>query len=185
LTTIDTGTRVYRFILQEFVGRAWKPFGKTDWLPGTILSTTAIVFAWATLIWQGSISTIWPMFGTANQLLAGVALAVASSAIINAGRVRYVWVTLIPMLFVTVTTLIGCYLNIVDNFYPLTLKPGMSTQDWVNIILTMRIMFCAIVIMFEAFRRWYRVLVKRQYSIAGKEVYAGDANFSPPEFGCC
>ena len=107
LTTIDAGTRISRFLVQEFVGKLWKPMGKTDWIPGTLISTTVVVYAWAYFIWNGSISTIWPMFGTANQLLAGVALAVASSAIINAGKVRYVWVTLIPMLFVTITTLVA------------------------------------------------------------------------------
>ena len=123
LTTIDTGTRVSRFLVQEFVGRVWPRFERTDWLPGTIISTAVVVFAWAYFIWTGSISTIWPMFGTANQLLAGVALAVATSAIINAGRARYVWVTLIPMLFVTVTTLTAGWLNITDNFYPLASHP--------------------------------------------------------------
>ena len=77
LTTIDTGTRVARFLVQEFGGRAWKRFEITNWLPGTLISTGLVVMAWAYFIWTGSISTIWPMFGTANQLLAGVALAVA------------------------------------------------------------------------------------------------------------
>ena len=103
LTTIDAGTRIARFLVQEFVGRVWKPFEETNWLPGAYLSTAVVVFAWAYFIWAGSIGTIWPMFGTANQLLAGVALAVATSAIINAGKVRYVWVTMIPMFFVSIT----------------------------------------------------------------------------------
>jgi carbon starvation protein len=105
LTTIDTGTRVARFLVQEFGGRVWKPFDRTDWLPGSLISTGLVVFGWAYFIWTGNISTIWPMFGTANQLLAAVALAVATSAIINAGKVRYAWVTLLPMLFVATTTL--------------------------------------------------------------------------------
>ena len=111
LTTIDAGTRVARFLVQEYVGRLWKPFERTDWLPGALIATGAVVFLWAYFIWAGSISTVWPMFGTANQLLAGVALAVATSAIINAGKVRYAWVTLVPMLFVSTTTLIACYLK--------------------------------------------------------------------------
>lgn len=185
LTTIDTGTRVSRFLVQEFVGRVWKQFERPDWLPGTILSTAAVVFAWAYFIFTGSISTIWPMFGTANQLLAGVALAVATSAIINAGRVRYVWVTLIPMLFVTVTTLAAGWLNITDNFLPLAGKPGMAMQGWINLILTSIMMTCAVIVLIEAFRRWYRVLVLGQYSVSGKEVSVEEPGFTPPEFGCC
>lgn len=185
LTTIDTGTRVSRFIVQEFVGRAWKPFEKTDWLPGTLLSTGVVVFAWATMIWKGSISTIWPMFGTANQLLAGVALAVATSAIINSGRARYAWVTLVPLLFVATTTLIACWLNITDNFWPLTAKPETELLGYLNTSATVVIMTCAVIVLVEAFRRWYRVLGKGQYTVAGETAYAKDPDFTPPEFGCC
>ena len=112
-------------------------------------------------------------------------LAVASSAIINAGKVRYVWVTLLPMLFVAITTLTAGWLNIVDNFLPLVGDPATATQAYINSILTAIMMVCAIVILVEAFRRWYRVLVKGQYSIAGQPVYATDPKFSPPEYGCC
>jgi carbon starvation protein len=185
LTTIDTGTRVSRFLVQEFAGRVWKPFERADWLPGTLVSTALVVIAWSYFIWTGSISTIWPMFGTANQLLAGVALAVATSAIINAGRARYVWVTLIPMLFVTITTLIACWINITDNFYPLTKVPASALQGWINVAMTIVIMLCAIIVVAEAFRRWYQVLVKHEYVIAGQTMNATDPDFRPPEFGCC
>ena len=70
LTTIDSGTRVARFALQEFVDRPWKPFARPGWVPGSVIATTLICFAWGYLIWTGSIDTIWPMFGIANQLLA-------------------------------------------------------------------------------------------------------------------
>ena len=185
LTTIDAGTRVARFLVQEYVGRIWKPFERTNWLPGSLIATTVVVFSWAYFIWTGSISTIWPMFGTANQLLAGVALAVATSAIINAGKVRYAWVTLVPMLFVSTTTLIACYLNITDNFWPLTDDPGTAVQGYVNSILTAMIMVCAVVVLIEAFRRWYAVLVKREYVIGGKLVVATERGFNPPDYGCC
>ena len=184
LTTIDAGTRVARFLVQEFVGRLWKPFERTNWLPGALLSTGIVVFAWAYFIWAGSISTIWPMFGTANQLLAGVALAVASSAIINAGKVRYVWVTVVPMLFVSTTTLVAGWLNIVDNFLPLTANPETAAQGYVNSTLTVIMMICAVVILVESFRRWYRVLIKGRYSVSGQVVYVADKDFTPPEYGC-
>ena len=83
LTTIDAGTRVMRFMVQEFGGRIWKPMERTDWLPANILATTIVVCSWGYFLWTGNISTLWPMFGTANQLLAAVALSVATSVIIN------------------------------------------------------------------------------------------------------
>ena len=70
LTTIDTGTRVARFLVQEFLGQFYAPMARQDWLPGSIVSTLLVVCAWGYFIWTGSISTIWPMFGIANQLLA-------------------------------------------------------------------------------------------------------------------
>ncbi|HUI09885.1 MAG TPA: carbon starvation CstA 5TM domain-containing protein, partial [Bacteroidota bacterium] len=185
LTTIDAGTRVARFLLQEFAGRVWKPFEKSDWLPGTILSTLVVVLAWGYFIWTGNISTIWPMFGTANQLLAAVALAVATSAIINAGKERYAWVTLVPMLFVAATTLSACWLNITDNFWPMTASAATAVQGYVNSILTAVIMACAVIILVEAGRRWFRVLVKGEYLVQGQVVSASDGKFIPPTYGCC
>ncbi len=185
LTTIDTGTRVARFLVQEFGGRIWKPFERTDWLPGALFSTALVVFGWAYFIWTGNISTIWPMFGTANQLLAAVALAVGTSAIINAGKTKYMWVTFVPMVFVATTTLTAGWLNVVDNFLPLTNNPATSTQGYVNSILTIVMMICAVIILIESFRRWYKVLVKKEYVISGQVVAASDKNFTPPEYGCC
>ncbi len=185
LTTIDTGTRVGRFLVQEFGGRIWKPFERTDWLPGTILSTGLVVFAWGYFIWTGNISTIWPMFGTANQLLAAVALAVATSAIINAGKERYAWVTFIPMLFVAGTTLTAGWLNITDNFWPMTAHPATVVQGYVNSMLTAIIMVCAVIVLIEAAKRWYRVLVKGEYLVGGQVVSSSDEKFNPPSYGCC
>ena len=98
LTTIDTGTRVARFLLGEFGGRFYRKLEEPNWLPGSILTSAAVVTAWAAFIWGGSISTIWPMFGIANQLLAAVALCVATTVIINLGKARYCWVTIVPLL---------------------------------------------------------------------------------------
>jgi carbon starvation protein len=185
LTTIDAGTRIARFLVQEFVGKVWKPFERTNWMPGAFIATAVSVFAWAYFIWTGSISTIWPMFGTANQLLASVALAVGTSAIINSGKARYAWVTLVPMLFVATTTLTACWLNITDSFLPLIRNPGTELQGSVDAILTAVIMICAAIVLVEAFRRWYRVLVKHEYLVAGEVMYATDSKFTPPDFGCC
>jgi len=184
LTTIDAGTRVGRFMVQEFVGRIWKPFERSTWIPGAILATGLVVFAWGYFIWNGSIGTIWPMFGTANQLLAGIALAVATSAIINAGKVKYVWVTLIPMLFVSITTLVAGWQNIFDNFLPLLDNPLTATQGYINAILTAVIMICAVIILFEAGKRWYLVLVKGRNYRGGKVISTDDTSYVPPAYGC-
>jgi carbon starvation protein len=183
LTTIDTGTRVARFILQEFGGKIYKPMEKTDWIPGTIISTGLVVFSWGYFIWTGNISTIWPMFGSANQLLASIALAVATIALINAGKVRYLWVTLVPLAFVSVTTLYAGWRNIFDNFLPLISTPGKVVLGYVNVTLSAIIMFCVVVVLIESFRRAYRVLVQGRYTRAGKPVMASDPGFQPPEYG--
>jgi carbon starvation protein len=123
------------------------------------------------------------MFGTANQLLAGVALAIVTVAIINAGKVRYVWVSLAPLAFVAVTTLYAGWLNIFENFLPSISAPGQRALGIVNVTLTVVIMLCSVVILVESGRRAYRVLAKGQYTVLGKPVNASDPGFKPPEFG--
>ncbi len=154
LTTIDAGTRVGRFLLGEFFGRFEPKFARHDWMPGAIVSTSIIVVGWTALIWQGSISTIWPMFGVANQLLASVALCVATSILINGGKAKYAWTTLLPLSFVGSTTLVAGFFSITDNFLPKTADPSTSTQAWVNVALTSTLMIAAIAIMVDSARRW-------------------------------
>ena len=160
LTTIDTGTRVARFLVQEFLGRFYAPMGRQEWLPGSVVSTLIVVSAWAYFIWTGSISTIWPMFGIANQLLASVALAVGTTIIINIGKVRYAWVTLVPLAFVSVTTLTAGALSVRDNFWPMAVGPVAARhfQGYLNTGLTIMMMVCVVVILANAFWRWTQVL---------------------------
>jgi carbon starvation protein len=156
LTTIDAGTRIARFVLQEFVGKIYKPFERTNWMPGTIISSLAVVLLWAYFIYTGSISQIWPMFGVSNQLLATIALCVGTSVIVNMGKWRYAWVTFVPMCFLAITTLIAGWLNIVDNFLPLARKPGFEFQGYLDALLTLIMMVCVVVIFLDASPRWYR-----------------------------
>jgi carbon starvation protein len=86
LTTVDTGTRVARYVLQELMGKVYRPFGTTTWLPGNLLTSSLVVVGWGYLIYTGSISTLWPLFGTGNQLLATIALAVTTTFLINMGK---------------------------------------------------------------------------------------------------
>src|SRR5689334_16577621 len=154
LTTIDTGTRVARFLVGEFGGRFHRKLEEPNWLPGSIVTSALVVAAWAAFIWSGSISTIWPMFGIANQLLAAVALCVATTIIINSGRARYAWVTIMPLAFVSTTTLVAGFKSITDIFWPLAQKPETSVQGLINTSLTAIIMVAAVVIMVDSIRRW-------------------------------
>jgi carbon starvation protein len=105
LTTVDTGTRVARFLIQELGGYAYKPLSRHGWLPGIIVTSLIVVGAWTYLIFSGNISTIWPMFGVTNQLLAAIAFGVGTTILIKTGKTRYAWTTFLPMLFMFATTL--------------------------------------------------------------------------------
>lgn len=160
LTTIDAGTRVGRFLLQEFLGRAYKPFANPAWMPGSVISTTLIVFGWGYFIYTGSVNTIWPMFGVANQLLGVVALSVATTIIINLGKARYAWITAAPLSFLAVNTLWGATLNIRDQYYPMAVGSDLALrfQGWVLTASSVIIMACALVILFTAARKWTALL---------------------------
>jgi carbon starvation protein len=154
LTTIDTGTRVARFLLGEFGGRVFRKLEEPNWLPGSIVTSALVVAAWAAFIWNGSISTIWPMFGIANQLLAAVALCVATTVIINMGKARYCWVTIAPLSFVATTTLVAGWESIRDIFWPQALNSTTSTQGYINTSLTVLIMTAAVIVLIDSVRKW-------------------------------
>src|SRR5438093_180446 len=163
LTTIDSGTRIGRFLLQEFGGRVWKPLARTDWFPGTLGSTMVIVVAWAYFIWTGNVGSVWPSFGVANQLLAVVALAVATTLVINIGRQKDVWTVFLPLCFLSITTLTAGVLNIRDNYWPMAVGPDASVhlQGYVFTICTAFMLVLAIIILVETSRRSLSVLTGR------------------------
>jgi carbon starvation protein len=160
LTVIDAGTRVGRFLVGEFLGRAYKPIARPNWIPGSVLTTLIVVFGWAYFIWTGNINTIWPMFGISNQLLASVALAVGTTVIVNAGRARYAWVTVVPLIFLSVTTLTAGWLSVKTNFWPLAQSPdaALRFQGQLDTALTLIMMTCVVIILFFAVRKWLSVL---------------------------
>lgn len=156
LTTIDAGTRIGRFLLQESLGKVYKPFQKTNWLPGNLITSGLIVFAWSYFIYTGSVSTIWPMFGTANQLLATIALVIGTSFIINRGRTKYAWVTILPMIFVGVTTVIAAFLNIKNIYIPQARESATMIPGLINLILTVCILICVAIIIYNAVPKWFK-----------------------------
>ena len=158
LTTIDTGTRVARYVLQELLGKVHAPFANAKWLPGNLITTTLVVLGWGYLIYTGSISTLWPLFGTGNQLLATIALAVSTTFLINMGKAKYAWITAVPMLFVGVTTLTAGVLSIKNIFWPLTKVPGKMFTGYLDSILMTMFVIGVILVLFGAARRCWMTL---------------------------
>ena len=156
LTTIDAGTRIARFLVQEFLGKFWKPLGNLNWPPAAILATGLVVFGWGYFIYTGSVATIWPMFGMANQLLAVIALAVVTTWLVNSGRGRYAPVT------AAADGVRGD--DHVDHRLPgdhrhvLADHPRQRRCDpvrgWLNIGLTVLVVSCVLVILVSAVFRW-------------------------------
>jgi carbon starvation protein len=152
LTTIDTGTRIGRFMVQEFLGRLWKPLGDLDWWPAAMLATVLVVLGWGYFIYTGSVATIWPMFGMANQLLALIALTIVTALLCNSGRARYAGVTIIPACFVACTTLTTAYLEITGTYYG-WIRSGDTLKGVLNIGLTLLLVGCVLVIVLATARR--------------------------------
>jgi carbon starvation protein len=159
LTTIDTGTRIGRFLMQEFLGRISKPLGVSTSLPGAVLATSLIVAGWSYFILTGSISTIWPMFGIANQLLACTALCIGTTILLReAPKRQYALVTFCPLVVVASTTLVAGVESISRLFLPLIAQSATRTTGLVNVSVTCLLMLGVGLILIGSARRWWRTL---------------------------
>ena len=140
MTIIDAGTRVGRYMLQELVGRVWPKFGDPNWKPGAIIASALICGAWGYLVLNGNLSTIWPIFGVSNQLLAIIALSISSVVLCSMGKARYLWVTAIPWAFLMVMIFWADYLNIFEIYLP----KGEWTMFTVSIIMALLVIIVAV-----------------------------------------
>lgn len=158
LTTIDAGTRVGRYILQESMGAIYKPFKNYNWLPGVLITSTLITFSWGYLLYFGSISTIWPMFGVSNQLLAVIALCIGTTFILKTSSKKiYGLITFIPFLFMFSVTFTAGILNIVNIYLP-----SKTAHSKINLVLTLIMLLLVLVISIDGFRNWAKILNKRE-----------------------
>jgi carbon starvation protein len=184
LTTIDAGTRVGRFMLQDLLGHVYKPLGQVSWYPGLVFSSVVFVGMWGHFLYQGvvdplgGINTLWPLFGISNQLLAAVALCVGTTVFVKMGKARHTWVTIAPLAWLVIVTMTAGWQklfsadpkmgflshaawlrNLVDtNALPVNIKPEsaprMIFNDYVNVVVTAFFMISVIVILVDSIRVW-------------------------------
>jgi carbon starvation protein len=165
LTTIDAGTRIGRFLLQETVGKVYPPFARPDWLPGALIASAVITLGWGWLIYTGSVDTIWPMFGVANQSLAILALAIVTTWLVNTGRGKWSFVTIIPMLWVCSTTLTAAT-QLVTQRFPTMIHDGVKAGDAgaklfvtgiLSLVMTVFVVTCVGAVVLWSAARWVGV----------------------------
>jgi carbon starvation protein len=200
LTVLDAGTRVGRFMVQELGSRFWKPLGRTSWMPGVLLSSAIIVGLWGYFLYQGvvdplgGINSLWPLFGISNQLLAAVALVVATTVLLKMGRIRWIWVTLAPMAWLITITMTASYQKIFDSdprigflSYANALAaqiaagriPATKLADTQRLIFNQRLDACVTVVLalmvmvliVEALVQWYALLSSRREAVLHESPY--------------
>lgn len=181
LTTIDAGTRVARYLVQELSGHIYQPLRQINWWPGVLVCSAIVVGAWGYLIATGNISTVWPMFGAANQLLGTLALCIATTLLIKMGKGQYIWVTVCPMIFVGLITLTGCYELwwMFLNRAATTTEPAQSITMYINAALVGLVAILALVVLAESVIKWYGyIILKRPYTsteiVDGKGIHIPD-----------
>jgi len=188
LTTVDTGTRVGRFMLQELAGHLWRPLGRTSWYPSTLLASGLIVAGWGYFLVQGvldplgGINSLWPLFGISNQLLAAVALCVGTTVIIKSGKARYAWVTLLPLAWLLAATLTAGWqkvfaadsrlgflahaASVAEQVAAGTMQAAMGSRlifnDRLDAVVTAIFMIVTLLVLLSSVREWILILSRRK-----------------------
>ena len=185
LTTIDAGTRVARYLAQEMGGLLYPPLRALNWMPGVLLASGAVVGSWGYLLATGTVSTIWPMFGAANQLLGMLALCVGTTVLIKMGKSRYLWVTALPMVFVGVITLTGCYelfMMFARNAREASGAEALAFS--LDAALVGVVAALAILVLGDSFAKWYGFLVQKK-PFTSSEVGVDSTGINIPTGPCC
>ena len=172
LTTVDTGTRVARFLLQELGSHVYAPLGRRRWMPGIMATSLLVVAAWAYLIHSGSISTIWPMFGVSNQLLSAIAFGVGTTVIIKSGKAKYAWTTGIPMAFMFLTTLTASY-ELIGIFRDKAAKAATAAESLnftADALLVLLMAALAIIVLADMLYTWYGYFSSVRKASAGEAI---------------
>jgi carbon starvation protein len=188
LTTVDTGTRVGRFMLQELAGQLWRPLGRTSWYPSTILASALVVAGWGYFLVQGvldplgGINSLWPLFGISNQLLASVALCVGTTLIIKNGKARFAWVTLLPLTWLLAATLTAGWqkvfandprlgflahaASVADQMAAGAVTAAMGSRlifnDRLDAVVTILFMVITVLVVLSSAREWVLILTRRK-----------------------
>jgi carbon starvation protein len=152
LTAVDTGTRVGRFFLQEMIGAVIPKFDDKRWWPGVIVTSALFTGSWGYLVYTGDISTIWPLFGMSNQLLASCGLIIGTTMLLRLNKARYALLTAIPGLCMAFITMYAGYLQVTGNY----LKAGK--ENYLLATLAIVIMVLMVIVFIGAFRRWMELL---------------------------
>ena len=150
LTAVDAGTRVGRFFLQEMLGKVMPRFNDKEWMPGIVVTSAVFTFLWGYLVYTGNISTIWPLFGLSNQLLAACALIVCTTMLLRLNRGKYTLAVAVPGIFMVVVTFWAGYLQVFDQYLP--------QNQTLLAVLGLLVMFLMIVVLAGAFRKWVHLM---------------------------
>jgi carbon starvation protein len=181
LTTVDAGTRVARYVMHELLGKVYKPLGNQKSIRAGALVAALVVWAWGYLIYTGNISTIWPLFGTGNQLLATIALSVVTVFLVNMGKTRYAWVSAVPALFVGTTTVTAGVLSIRNIFWPLTRNASTAFQGYLDSTLMTIFITGVILVAADSVRRIWKTL----HGAPIPEESFGTPEANAVKMGCC
>ncbi|MGG0673937.1 carbon starvation protein CstA [Bacillus safensis] len=154
LTAIDAGTRVARYLIQDFLGEAYKPLKRTDWIPGSVFASALACFMWGYLLYSGDIGSIWALFGVSNQLMASVGLIIGATVVLKiADKRRYMLTCLIPLAYLYVTVNYAGYW-MVANVY---LNPEASGYSVLNAVLSIIMLILGFVIIVFAIKKWVEI----------------------------